>query len=977
MRGSKKKNIIIVIICKTSVYKGGLYFMTKIIIPRRFKEKLSEESFVYTLAANVNDILDLPMKYFQEYTLHDESHINDILRKADALIPDGTLARLNETSIEILVSSIMVHDLGMFIQKDGVESLLFGAYKNKKIDNLDFLTWEEEWKRFYKKIRRYNHQQLVEVLGENPVTIKLPDDSVDDTGENWRVYGEFLRKFHSRLAHDIVLYGFFGNVNNDIFANCTSANIDFVRDMIGLVARSHGMKLRDTENYLKGHRLLRRENEHSPMGIPIYYLMSVLRLADYLHAGTKRATMAREQAQTISSPVSKNEFLWNGVVYSECVFHIGSENRRVDEGNFGENKGDVEIIADPQSGTVFLALEKWIHSIQQELDICWAILSEKYGVKYELSIHRIVTNIFDDNSLLKYNKKFVTKRAAISANPEIAKLLVAPLYGDNPTFGVRELIQNAVDACNERNEWERRHKLKKTKGKIKIEVDTEQKIFKISDNGIGMNAEVLINYFLIAGSSFRDSNVWHEHNKDDKNRTVTVRSGRFGIGALATFLLGDTSNVITRHIADQDNLGYSFSYDIKTSKALEIIRVENVNVGTEIMIPLKQQAVDFFNEEYSSYKTEWYNWYHFSEPEILITLNGSEVFNKQPLKPRFLVPNNQKHTSGWFYCTSKEYTSIHWGYHVTREDMRVFLCNGITVHDFGNEYRNRNDDKEPFIAESNLGINIRLPEISVIDKEGNLGLNIARSDVTYFKLEDKFGEELCKYWLAQILISDPLDEKDQYKGIMPRYKTVLTYNSESFTINNWTLLFHTGMDILLLGDENMWKYSHLELSENLSDTLIIYERLFPHNSIISFGFDHQILLDKNGVNPSCKEMWIRKTEIVQSYLSLKLENEKIPLEEVMELIKVDAEEYYWSSSEVSGPRKSPVTLSDKISMVIRIKPELSAKDEKNLMLKVLKKYIPVEVNHGLIPVDMEKRKEMYPKAFKELSKYMKVEESDS
>lgn len=407
--------------------------MGKIIIPRRFKEKLSAGSFVYTLSMNVDCILDLPMQYFKEYTLHDENHINAILKIADALVPNDTLSQLSETAIEILVSAIIIHDLGMFIQKDGVQSLLFGKYNNLKTENLDFLCWGEQWQDFYRSARKYNHQQLVDLFGDDPPGIKLPLDTVDDTGESWRVYGEFLRKFHPRLAHDIVLFGFFGATNNDIFSNCTNKNIDFIKNMIGLVARSHGMNIRDTYKYLENHRLLRKETAHLPMGVPIYYLMSVLRLADYLHAGTNRATIARVRAGGIVSSVSKNEFQWNQAVYNECVFFIGCENRNPDEGNFGEYRGYVQITADPESPAIFLSLENWINSIQQELDVCWAILSEKYGADYKLSIHRIVTNIFDDSSLSMYNKKFLTKKAAISANPEIAKLLVAPLYGDNPT----------------------------------------------------------------------------------------------------------------------------------------------------------------------------------------------------------------------------------------------------------------------------------------------------------------------------------------------------------------------------------------------------------------------------------------------------------------------------------------------------------------------------------------------------------------
>lgn len=195
--------------------------MGKIIIPRRFKEKLPAGSFVYTLSMNVDCILDLPMQYFKEYTLHDENHINAILNIADALVPNDTLSKLSETAIEILVSAIIIHDLGMFIQKDGVQSLLFGEYNNIKTENLDSLCWGEQWQDFYRRARKYNHQQLVELFGDDLPNIKLPLNTVDDTDENWRVYGEFLRKFHPRLAHDIVLFSFFGATNNDIFSNCT------------------------------------------------------------------------------------------------------------------------------------------------------------------------------------------------------------------------------------------------------------------------------------------------------------------------------------------------------------------------------------------------------------------------------------------------------------------------------------------------------------------------------------------------------------------------------------------------------------------------------------------------------------------------------------------------------------------------------------------------------------------------------------
>ena len=288
--------------------------MGRVVIPKRFKDKLGEDSFVYTLCNNVENILDLPMIYFREYTKHDESHINNILKISDALIANETLAALSKNAVEILVASCIIHDLGMFIQKDGVESLLFGRHKGKKIALLDKLTWGEAWTDFYKKARRYNSHQLKSLFGDNPPPIHLPEDHVDDANENWRVYGEFLRRYHPRIACDIVYYGFMGNIDTDIIENCAPENPTFTKDMIGLICQSHGMSLRATYGYIESLTYVRKESSHFPLGVPVYYLMSVLRLADYLHAGKKRAPIIRLTADTVDSPLSRNEFMWNQAV---------------------------------------------------------------------------------------------------------------------------------------------------------------------------------------------------------------------------------------------------------------------------------------------------------------------------------------------------------------------------------------------------------------------------------------------------------------------------------------------------------------------------------------------------------------------------------------------------------------------------------------------------------------------------------------
>ena len=91
------------------------------------------------------------------------------------------------------------------------------------------------------------------------------------------------------------------------------------------------------------------------------------------------------------------------------------------------------------------------------------------------------------------NSRFLTEEVKITANPEITKLMIAPLYGDNPTFGVRELLQNSVDACLERKEKEaKKENPSDYHGLVTISIDSrhdlgndkEMDVFTIEDNGI-------------------------------------------------------------------------------------------------------------------------------------------------------------------------------------------------------------------------------------------------------------------------------------------------------------------------------------------------------------------------------------------------------------------------------------------------------------------------------------------------------------
>ena len=89
------------------------------------------------------------------------------------------------------------------------------------------------------------------------------------------------------------------------------------------------------------------------------------------------------------------------------------------------------------------------------MDISAAVVRETYGLaacyrldQLRLAKTRVVTNIHDPS--LTARLPYVPEKAGFAADPHLLGLLVEPLYGDSPQTGIRELLQNGVDAVRER-----------------------------------------------------------------------------------------------------------------------------------------------------------------------------------------------------------------------------------------------------------------------------------------------------------------------------------------------------------------------------------------------------------------------------------------------------------------------------------------------------------------------------------------------
>jgi hypothetical protein len=140
------------------------------------------------------------------------------------------------------------------------------------------------------------------------------------------------------------------------------------------------------------------------------------------------------------------------------------------------------------------------------------------------------------------------------ADDRVQELLMGEqLYGER-ALAIRELYQNALDACRYRQA--RLAYLRRTgrtpapwQGRIRFEHGTDEHgrpYLDCTDNGVGMSRHELVEVFSNAGIRFRDLPEFIEEQADWESAGVPFHpNSRFGIGVLSYFMLADEITVTT------------------------------------------------------------------------------------------------------------------------------------------------------------------------------------------------------------------------------------------------------------------------------------------------------------------------------------------------------------------------------------------------------------------------------------------------
>ena len=165
------------------------------------------------------------------------------------------------------------------------------------------------------------------------------------------------------------------------------------------------------------------------------------------------------------------------------------------------------------------------------------------------------------------------------------------LYKDRRVF-LRELVQNAVDACNLRQMQE-----PEFSPSIGIEFSSDLDKITFRDNGIGMSKQWIEKYFLNIGLSFYQSDEIVRINRDAKIQFSFI--SQFGIGFLSSFLVARQVVIKTRQ-AGSDGFIITITHidDYFDVRVVE----DKIPVGTEVTVILKENLLQYCRSlEYLGY----------------------------------------------------------------------------------------------------------------------------------------------------------------------------------------------------------------------------------------------------------------------------------------------------------------------------------------------------------------------------------------
>ncbi|UWI83276.1 molecular chaperone HtpG [Wolbachia endosymbiont of Howardula sp.] len=180
---------------------------------------------------------------------------------------------------------------------------------------------------------------------------------------------------------------------------------------------------------------------------------------------------------------------------------------------------------------------------------------------------------------------------------KILNIVIHALYTNKDIF-LRELVSNASDACDKlRYESQLNSDLLSVNDELKISIsfNKDKSALYITDNGIGMNRQDLIDHLGTIASSGTQKFLENIKNTKDAQKNIDV-IGKFGVGFYSSFMVASEVIVQSRKAGEEE----TWMWTSKGDGGYSISKLENINThhksGTKITLILHAGEHEFLNQ---------------------------------------------------------------------------------------------------------------------------------------------------------------------------------------------------------------------------------------------------------------------------------------------------------------------------------------------------------------------------------------------
>lgn len=498
------------------------------------------EAAIISLRRNVESLAPIIKEILSGFTDHSIRHFDHLWKVADRVISDAEFDRMTISEAFILGGALYIHDLGM----------AYGVTQGGR----QRLTQSNE---YAAALARFTEAGR-------------PNAELD-------AFAEVSRVLHAKQAHEIAINKIPGLDRHLIEQKEIR---DIWGAIIGEIAASHHWSVAELKEKL-GKRGLQ------PLGDldsgDLCYVASLLRILDF-------SDMSRERARPFERRMR------------EPLSALSTAHWDAQESIAGPLREDNYLVF--SSLRPVTSVEGW-----------WTFYEMAAGLDNEiLEIGELLQTRMcsADRFQLKGVKNVRTPQAFatlvetagfepvdVRFRPDSISRIVSilggeSLYGRDPYAPIRELLQNATDAYSLYRAWAEAEDAQVEPPQITIRIlegsDGEHWL-EVADNGIGMTETVITKYLLAIGSSYwKSDDFFRDFAKIDRKRIHPV--GKFGIGFLSVFMLGDEIEVTT-----QRRFGAGFRLKMNGAGhrgALE--KLANASrPGTTVRIKLKGGSLDGVN----------------------------------------------------------------------------------------------------------------------------------------------------------------------------------------------------------------------------------------------------------------------------------------------------------------------------------------------------------------------------------------------